>query len=65
MKKLLVVIAAVIGFCCFMSCQPPSWLVGHDNGEAYERYMESVEREKTMKKLEEMGLAPDIYGYGW
>ena len=40
-------------------CTVPDYLYGHDNGEAYEEYTEQMER------LAEMGLAPDIYGYGW
>lgn len=38
----------------------PGWLYRHDNGEACERY------EETMKQyVDENGLSPDIYGYGW
>ena len=38
----------------------PGGLYGYDNGEAYEKY------EETMKQyVDENGLSPDIYGYGW
>lgn len=57
MKKIIIIIAAAIGFFCFMSCQPPGWLVGHDNGEAYDHYQESMK-----KYINENGLEPDIYG---
>lgn len=43
----------------FCGCAP-DWLAGHDNGEAYERYRESME-----EYINENGLEPDAYGYGW
>lgn len=42
-----------------MSCSAP-WWAGHDNGEAYDHYQESMKR-----YIDENGLEPDIYGYGW
>ena len=58
MKKLLIVIVVAIAI-AVAACEPPGWLAGHDNGEAYEEYTEQ------MNRLEEKGLVPDIYGYGW
>lgn len=37
----------------FSSCDA-AWWYGHDNGEAYMRYEEDMQK-----------FAPDIYGYGW
>lgn len=36
------------------------WLYGHDDGEAYEYHQEMMK-----KYIDENGLEPDIYGYGW
>lgn len=39
------------------SCNAP-WWTGHDNGEAYEAYMEAME-----EYIEENGLELNMYGY--
>ena len=59
MKNLLIAIAIVLAVVLLMVWEPPGWLAGHDNGEVYQEHTEQMER------LSEMGLAPDIYGYGW
>lgn len=44
---------------CLSGCST-DWLIGHDNGEAYERYQEAMQQ-----YINENWLEPDIYGYGW
>lgn len=56
MKKRTIIIATAIAAAFLLGGCDTSWLVGHDNGEAYEKYMES---------MKEHGLAPDAYGYGY
>lgn len=58
LKDVLVVILAAIvtGALLWTLCGKAAWFIGHDDGQAYERYMESM-----MKN----GMYPDIYGYGW
>lgn len=53
----IVFLAAVLaGALLFALFGKAAWLIGHDDGQAYERYMES---------MMENGMYPDIYGYGW
>lgn len=51
-------VAAII-LCLLCGCST-DWLYGHDNGEAYEQHQEMMK-----KYIDENGLEPDIYGYGW
>lgn len=51
-----IIVAIMIGT---MSCSAP-WWTGHDNGEAYDHYQKSMKR-----YIDENGLEPEIYGYGW
>ena len=53
----VVILAAVLtGLLFWALCGKAAWFIGHDDGRAYERYMES---------MMENGMYPDIYGYGW
>lgn len=52
----LLLIGAILLIC---GCNT-DWLYGHDDGEAYEHH-----REMMKKYIDENGLEPDIYGYGW
>ena len=58
LKDVLVVILAAIvpAALLWTLCGKAPWFIGHDDGQAYERYMES---------MMENGMYPDIYGYGW
>lgn len=59
LEELLVILAtaaAILIMISMMSCSAP-WWAGHDNGEAYDRYQESMK-----KYIDENGLEPDIYG---
>ena len=55
---IFVVICLILSF-MVSSCKA-EWFVGHDNGEAYMRYQDEMR-----KYIDENGLFPDIYGYGW
>ncbi len=61
-RKVMVIVAVVIaGVTLQLLCGcSTDWLYGHDNGEAYERHQEMMR-----KYIDENGLEPDIYGYGW
>lgn len=53
----VVILAAIVtGVLFWALCGKAAWFIGHDDGQAYERYMES---------MMENGMYPDIYGYGW
>lgn len=53
----VVFLAAVLTGALFWAlCDKAEWFIRHDDGQAYERYMES---------MMENGMYPDIYGYGW
>ena len=53
----VVILAAVLtGLLFWALCGKAAWFIGHDDGRAYERYMES---------MMENGMYPDIYGDGW
>lgn len=55
--EVVVILAAIVTGALFWAlCGKTAWLIGHDDGQAYERYMES---------MMENGMCPDIYGYGW
>ncbi len=58
LRDAVVVILAVIvvGVFWFALFGKAEWLIGHDDGQAYERYMDT---------MMENGMYPDIYGYGW
>lgn len=53
----VVILAAIVmGVLFWALCGKAAWFIGHDDGQAYEKYMES---------MMENGMYPDIYGYGW
>lgn len=53
----IAILAAIVtGTFLFALFGKTAWFIGHDDGQAYERYMES---------MMENGMYPDIYGYGW
>ena len=58
LRDAVVVILMVVltGVLFWALCGKAAWFIGHDDGGAYERYMES---------MMENGMYPDIYGYGW
>ncbi len=54
--EVVVILAAIVTGALFWAlCGKATWFIGHDDGQAYERYMES---------MMENGMCPDIYGYG-
>lgn len=57
-RDILIVIMGclIVGALVFCLFGTAVWYIGHDDGEAYERYME---------QMMENGMYPDIYGYGW
>ncbi len=57
--EIAVIIISIVVPLCVSSCNA-DWWIGHDNGEAYTRYQEEMRR-----YIDENGLSPDIYGYGW
>lgn len=56
---ILAAAAVILAMAGMMSCSAP-WWAGHDNGEAYDHYQESMK-----KYIDENGFEQDIYGYGW
>ncbi|MFR3250583.1 MAG: hypothetical protein ACLTQL_05700 [Eisenbergiella sp.] len=52
----VILAAIVVGVFLFVLFGKAEWLIGHDDGQAYERYMDT---------MMENGMYPDIYGYGW
>ena len=55
--EVVVILAAIVTGALFWAlCGKAAWFIGHDDGQAYERYMES---------MMENGMCLDIYGYGW
>lgn len=52
----VILAAIVVGVFLLVLFGKAEWLIGHDDGQAYERYMDT---------MMENGMYPDIYGYGW
>ena len=57
--EIAVIIVSIILPFCLGSCNA-DWWIGQDNGEAYMRYQEEMQRYE-----DEHGIPQDIYGYGW
>ena len=57
--ELFIIIISLLLVFLVSSCDA-EWFIGHDNGEAYIKYQEEMR-----KYINENGLSPDIYGYGW